>query len=240
MNAGASRTEAVSPREKPQTNSKGSKDFCVRSIEQAPDGRRRIETAEKEMTGIMALRDKAKEEKPLTGAKIVACLYISAPTAVLMETLIALGAQVRLSAVRRSAYRHYGTDDEVAAALAEAGVPVFAWDGESEEDIWWCIDQCIQAEQAEDWQPNMVLDDGGDATHLLVKKYDSIFKLMKGIVEEGQMSETGKLPCPAMSVFNPKFANLYARDESIIDSLKRTTDIMFGGKQVRLSESLFL
>lgn len=228
--------ETVSPRERKQINSKGSADFCVRRIEQAPYGRREIEIAEQEMPGIMALRNKAKADKPLTGAKIVVCSHINAQTAVLIETLIALGAQVRWSACNI-----YSTQNEVAAALAEAGVPVFAWRGESEEDFWWCIDQCISAEN---WQPNMVLDDGGDATHLLVKKYNSIFKLMKGIVEESitgvhrlyQMSQTGKLLCPAMnvndSVIKTKYDNLYACRESIIDSLKRTTDIMFGGKQV--------
>ena len=188
------------------------------------------------MPGIMALRNKAKEDKPLTGAKVVGCTHINAQMAVLIETLITLGAQVRWSACNI-----YSTQNEVAAALAENGIPVFAWRGESEEDFWWCIDRCIQAES---WQPNMVLDDGGDATHLLVKKYNSIFKLMKGIVEESitgvhrlyQMSQSGKLLAPAMnvndSVIKTKYDNLYSCRESIIDSLKRTTDIMFGGKQV--------
>ena len=112
-----------------------------------------------------------QNDKPLQGAKIVGCTHINAQTAVLVETLIALGAQVRWSACNI-----YSTQNEVAAALAENGIPVFAWRGESEEEFWWCIDRCISTDN---WQPNMVLDDGGDATHLLVKKYNSIFKLMK-------------------------------------------------------------
>eukprot|EP00095_Tigriopus_kingsejongensis_P008462 snap_masked-scaffold18_size714446-processed-gene-3.6 protein:Tk08462 transcript:snap_masked-scaffold18_size714446-processed-gene-3.6-mRNA-1 annotation:"hypothetical protein SINV_08970" len=213
--------EAVSPREKTQQNSKGFSDFCVRRIEQASYGRREIEIAEQEMPGIMALRNKAKDDRPLVGAKIVGCTHINAQTAVMIETLISLGAQVRWSACNI-----YSTQNEVAAALAENGIPVYAWRGESEEDFWWCIDKCISSDS---WQPNMALDDGGDATHLLVKKYSSIFKLMK-------MSQSGKLLAPAMnvndSVIKTKYDNLYSCREAIIDSLKRTTDIMFGGKQV--------
>merc|ERR1719295_1830125 len=227
-----------SPREKLQKSSKGFKDFCVRRIEQASYGRREIEIAEQEMPGIMALRNKAKDDKPLSGAKIVGCTHINAQTAVLIETLVTLGAQVRWSACNI-----YSTQNEVAAALAENGIPVFAWRSETEEDFWWCIEKCISAES---WQPNMVLDDGGDATYLLVKKYNSIYKVdsFKCIVEESitgvhrlyQMSQSGKLAAPAMnvndSIIKTKYDNLYACRESIIDSLKRTTDIMFGGKQV--------
>lgn len=228
--------ETVSPRDKPQKNSKGFSDFCVRRIEQHSYGRREIEIAEQEMPGIMALRNKAKADKPLKDAKIVGCTHINAQTAVLVETLIALGAQVRWSACNI-----YSTQNEVAAALAENGIPVFAWRGETEEDFWWCIDKCISGEN---WQPNLVLDDGGDATYLLFKKHNSIFKLLKGIVEESitgvhrlyQMSQNSKLLAPAMnvndSVIKTKYDNLYSCRESIIDSLKRTTDIMFGGKQV--------
>jgi len=129
----------------------------------------------------------------------------------------------------------------VAAALAESGIPIFAWRGETEEDFWWCIDRCVNAEN---WQPNMILDDGGDATHLMLKKYPTMFKLVKGIVEESvtgvhrlyQLSKAGKLTVPAMnvndSVTKTKFDNLYSCKESILDSLKRSTDVMFGGKQV--------
>jgi len=228
--------EEVSPREKVQQNSRGFSDFCVRNINQAAYGRKEIDIAEQEMPGIMALRKRAKEDKPLKGAKIVGCTHINAQTAVVIETLADLGAQVRWSACNI-----YSTQNEVAAALAEAGFSIFAWRGETEEDFWWSIDRCVTAEN---WQPNMILDDGGDATHLMLKKYPAIFKLIKGIVEESvtgvhrlyQLSKTGKLSVPAMnvndSVTKTKFDNLYSCRESVIDSLKRATDMMFGGKQV--------
>ncbi|ODN02016.1 Adenosylhomocysteinase 3 [Orchesella cincta] len=226
----------VSPREKTQKNSKGSNDFCVRNIDLHAFGRREIEIAEQEMPGIVALRKRAADDKPLKGAKIVGCTHINAQTAVLVETLAELGAMVRWAACNI-----YSTQNEVAAALAEAGYPVFAWRGETEEDFWWCIDRCVNAEN---WQPNMILDDGGDATHLMLKKYPAMFKLIKGIVEESvtgvhrlyQLSKANKLTVPAMnvndSVTKTKFDNLYSCKESIIDSLKRSTDVMFGGKQV--------
>jgi len=228
--------EDGSPRDNLQKNSKGSTDFCTKRISQHNYGRREIEIAEQEMPGIMALRHKAKEDKPLKGSRIVGCTHINAQTAVLIETLVHLGAQVRWAACNI-----YSTQNEVAAALAEAGIPVFAWRGETEEDFWWCIDKTISAES---WQPNMILDDGGDATHVMVKKYPAIFKLLKGVVEESvtgvhrlyQLSQSAKLCVPAMnvndSVIKTKYDNLYSCRESIIDSLKRTTDIMFGGKQV--------
>ncbi|XP_046991738.1 adenosylhomocysteinase-like 1 isoform X1 [Schistocerca americana] len=234
----SSEDDPVSPREKVQKNSSGATDFCVRNIKQHAFGRREIEIAEQEMPGIMALRKRASDDKPLKSAKIVGCTHINAQTAVLIETLAELGAQVRWAACNI-----YSTQNEVAAALAEAGFPIFAWRGESEEDFWWCIDKCVNAEN---WQPNMILDDGGDATHLMLKKYPSLFKSIKGIVEESvtgvhrlyQLSKAGKLSVPAMnvndSVTKTKFDNLYSCRESIIDSLKRSTDIMFGGKQVVL------
>ncbi|XP_013099295.1 adenosylhomocysteinase-like 1 [Stomoxys calcitrans] len=226
----------VPPREKVQKNSKGGSDFCVRNINQNAFGRREIEIAEQEMPGIMALRKRAADDKPLKDAKIVGCTHINAQTAVLIETLIDLGASVRWAACNI-----YSTQNEVAAALAEANIPIFAWRGETEEDFWWCIDRCVNAEN---WQPNMILDDGGDATHLMLKKYPTMFKLVKGIVEESvtgvhrlyQLSKAGKLTVPAMnvndSVTKTKFDNLYSCKESILDSLKRSTDVMFGGKQV--------
>ena len=189
----------------------------------------------------MALRHKAKDDKPLKGAKIVVCTHINAQTAVMVETLVTLGAQVRWAACNI-----YSTQNEVAAALAEANLPVFAWRGESEEDFWWCIDKTISSES---WQPNMILDDGGDATHVMVKKYPAVFKLLKGVVEESvtgvhrlyQLSQSNKLSVPAMnvndSVIKTKYDNLYSCRESIVDSLKRTTDIMFGGKQVMILET---
>ncbi|XP_076636414.1 adenosylhomocysteinase-like 1 isoform X1 [Colletes latitarsis] len=226
----------VSPREKIQKTERGFTDFCVRNIKQHAFGRREIEIAEQEMPGIMALRKRAADDKPLKNAKIVGCTHINAQTAVLIETLVHLGAQVRWAACNI-----YSTQNEVAAALAHASYPIFAWRGETEEDFWWCIDKCVAAEN---WQPNMILDDGGDATHLMLKKYNAMFKMIQGIVEESvtgvhrlyQLSKAGKLSVPAMnvndSVTKTKFDNLYSCRESIIDSLKRSTDIMFGGKQV--------
>ncbi|XP_069952826.1 adenosylhomocysteinase-like 1 isoform X1 [Cherax quadricarinatus] len=232
----SSEEDEVSPREKNQKNSKGSSDFCVKNISQAAFGRREIEIAEQEMPGIVALRKRATDDKPLKGAKIVGCTHINAQTAVLIETLVELGASVRWSACNI-----FSTQNEVAAALAEADHSIFAWRGESEEDFWWCIDKCINTEN---WQPNMILDDGGDATHLMLKKYPAMFKMIKGICEESvtgvhrlyQLSKAGKLTVPAMnvndSVTKTMFDNLYSCRESIIDSLKRATDVMFGGKQV--------
>lgn len=228
--------EGVSPREKVQKNSKGFSEFCVKNISQAAFGRREIEIAEQEMPGIMALRKRAEQDKPLQGAKIVGCTHINAQTAVLIETLVALGASVRWAPCNI-----YSTQNEVAAALAEADISVFAWKGESEDDFWWCMDRCVHSEN---WQPNMILDDGGDATHLMLKKYPAMFKMIKGIVEESvtgvhrlyQLSKSGKLTVPAMnvndSVTKTKFDNLYSCRESILDALKRSTDVMFGGKQV--------
>ncbi|XP_050841035.1 S-adenosylhomocysteine hydrolase-like protein 1 isoform X1 [Serinus canaria] len=228
--------DEVSPREKQQTNSKGSSNFCVKNIKQAEFGRREIEIAEQDMSALISLRKRAQGEKPLAGAKIVGCTHITAQTAVLIETLCALGAQCRWSACNI-----YSTQNEVAAALAEAGVAVFAWKGESEDDFWWCIDRCVNVDG---WQANMILDDGGDLTHWVYKKYPSVFKKIRGIVEESvtgvhrlyQLSKAGKLCVPAMnvndSVTKQKFDNLYCCRESILDGLKRTTDVMFGGKQV--------
>ncbi|KAK1169133.1 putative adenosylhomocysteinase 3 isoform X2 [Acipenser oxyrinchus oxyrinchus] len=228
--------DETSPRDKQQKNSKGNGDFCIKNIKQADFGRREIEIAEQEMPALMALRKRAQGEKPLAGAKIVGCTHITAQTAVLMETLAALGAQCRWAACNI-----YSTQNEVAAALAEGGFAVFAWKGESEDDFWWCIDRCVNVEG---WQPNMILDDGGDLTHWIYKKYPNMFKKIKGIVEESvtgvhrlyQLSKAGKLCVPAMnvndSVTKQKFDNLYCCRESILDGLKRTTDVMFGGKQV--------
>ena len=137
-----------SPREKKQQTSKGFTDFCVKNISHSAFGRREINVAEQEMPGIMALRLRANEDKPLKGAKIIGCTHINAQSAVLIETLVALGATVRWSACNI-----YSTQNTIAAALAENGVPVFAWKGESEQDFWWCIDQCVNNES---WQANMV------------------------------------------------------------------------------------
>ncbi|XP_035012103.1 S-adenosylhomocysteine hydrolase-like protein 1 isoform X2 [Hippoglossus stenolepis] len=225
-----------SPKGKVQKTSKGLSDFCIKNIKQAESGRKEIEIAQQEMPALMVLRKRAGGEKPLAGAKVVGCTHITAQTAVLIETLSALGAQCRWAACNI-----FSTQNAAAAALAEGGTSVFAWRGESEDDFWWCIDQCVGAET---WQPNMILDDGGDLTHWIYKKYPSLFKKVKGIVEESvtgvyrlyQLSKAGRLCIPAInvndSVTKQKFDNLYCCKESILDGLKRTTDVMFGGKQV--------
>jgi len=175
-----------SPRHKSsQTNSQGFSDFCIRNIRHADFGRREIEIAEQEMPALMDLRRRASADKPLRGAQIVGCTHLSAQSAVLIETLTILGAKVRWCACNI-----YSTQNEVAAGLAEAGYSVFAWKGEQEDDFWWCIDRCINADN---WTPNMILDDGGDLTHSIIKKYPDVFRSMKGIVEE---SVTGVHRCP--------------------------------------------
>ncbi|KAM3609578.1 uncharacterized protein V6R79_017388 [Siganus canaliculatus] len=228
--------DEVCPKDKQQKNSKGLSDFCIKNIGQADFGRREIEIAEQEMPALMVLRKRAGGEKPLSGAKVLGCTHITAQTAVLIETLSVLGAQCRWAACNI-----FSTQNAVAAALAEQGISVFAWRGESEDDFWWCIDQCVGADI---WQPNMILDDGGDLTHWMYKKHPNLFKKLKGIVEESvtgiyrlyQLSKGGKLCVPAMnvndSVTKQKFDNLYCCKESVVDGLKRTTDVMFGGKQV--------
>ncbi|KRK03469.1 adenosylhomocysteinase-like 2 isoform X1 [Drosophila yakuba] len=233
---GSSDEEDVSPKDNHQRNSAGSTDFCVKSISKSAFGRREIEIAESEMPGIMTLRKRAKEEKPLKGANIVGCTHVNAQSAVLIETLVQLGATVRWAACNI-----YSTQNAVAAALAKAGIPIFAWRGETEEEFWWCLDKVIHSEG---WQPNLILDDGGDATHLMLKKYPDYFKAIRGIVEESvtgvhrlyMLSKGGKLTVPAInvndSVTKNKFDTFYTCRDSILDSLKRTTDIMFGGKQV--------
>ncbi|XP_017329293.1 adenosylhomocysteinase like 2a isoform X2 [Ictalurus punctatus] len=228
--------DETSPRDKEQKNSKGSKDFCVKDISQALVGRREIEIAEQDMPALMMLRKAGQEEKPLAGAKIVGCVHITVHMAVLMETLSVLGAECRWASCNI-----YSIQNKVAAALAEAGVPVFAWKRESEDDYFWCIDSCINVE---DWEPNMILDDGGDMTYWIYKKYPQLFQSIKGIVEESvigvhrlyEMYKTGELCCPAMntneSVMKQKFDNFYCCKESILHGLKRTTALHFGGKQV--------
>ncbi|XP_069557938.1 S-adenosylhomocysteine hydrolase-like protein 1 isoform X1 [Brachyistius frenatus] len=225
-----------SPKDKLQKTTKGLSDFCIKNIKRADFGRRQIEIAQQEMPALMILRMRAGGEKPLAGARVVGCTHIIAQTAVLIETLAALGAQCRWAACNI-----FSTQNAVAAALAEGGISVFAWRGESEDDFWWCIDRCVSAAS---WQPNMLLDDGGDLTYWVYNKYPSVIKKVKGIVEESitgiyrlyQLSKAGKLCVPAMnindSVTKQKFDNLYCCKESILDGLKRTTDVMFGGKQV--------
>ncbi|XP_076877752.1 adenosylhomocysteinase like 2a isoform X2 [Brachyhypopomus gauderio] len=226
----------TSPRYMEQTNSKGGKDFCIKNIRQAAFGRREIEMAEQEMPALMTLRRVAEGEMPLAGAQIVGCTHITAHMAVLMETLSVLGATCRWAACNI-----YSIQNEVAAALAEGGVPVFAWKEESEDDYFWCIDNCVNVEG---WEPNMILDDGGDMTHWICKKYPHLLKNIKGIVEESvsgihrlyQLYKTGRLCGPAInvneSVIKQKFDNFYCCKESVLDALKRTTDVILAGKQV--------
>lgn len=225
-----------SPRDKHQKTAKGLSDFCIKNINQADFGRKEIEMAEQEMPALMNLRKRAGGEKPLAGAKVVGCTHITAQTAVLIETLAALGAQCHWAACNI-----FSTQNAVAAALVKAGISVFAWRGESEDEFWWCIDQCVAAET---WQPNIILDDGGDLTHWIYNKYPDLFRKLKGVVEESvtgvyrlyQLSKAGRLSVPAMnvndSVTKQKFDNLYFCKESILEGLKRTTDIMFGGRHV--------
>lgn len=220
--------EAVNPRMLVQRNSSGSGDFCVRDIRQAVRGRREIELAEQEMPGLQSLRSRVQASadgfarEPLAGSKIVVCSHVTAQTAVLVETLVHLGATVRWCACNI-----YSTQNAVAAAVAEAGVPVFAWRGESEDDFWWAVERCVSCEN---WQPNLVLDDGGDATNFLLRKYPATFASLKGIVEESvtgvhrlyQLCKAKKLVVPAInvndSVVKSKFDSLYSCRESVIDA----------------------
>ncbi|NWH94981.1 SAHH2 protein, partial [Aegithalos caudatus] len=237
--------DEVSPREKQQTNSKGSSNFCVKNIKQAEFGRREIEIAEQDMSALISLRKRAQGEKPLAGAKIVGCTHITAQTAVSGCLFGGPGLGHQLFPGEESPLSLWSGSRSVQQnsrdALVLSGVAVFAWKGESEDDFWWCIDRCVNVDG---WQANMILDDGGDLTHWVYKKYPSVFKKIRGIVEESvtgvhrlyQLSKAGKLCVPAMnvndSVTKQKFDNLYCCRESILDGLKRTTDVMFGGKQV--------
>ncbi|GAU91807.1 hypothetical protein RvY_03996 [Ramazzottius varieornatus] len=226
----------TSPRDHPQANSVGFADFCVRNMKMAAFGRREIELAEQELPGLMALRKKLRAEKSLRQAKIVACLHLVAQNAVLLETLMEGGAEVRCCACNV-----ISTQNEVASALAEASIPVFAWRGQSEEDFWWSIDRCINAT---DWKPNLILDDGGDVIHWMAKRYPDALQGIRGIVEESatgvhrlhQLTKVGRLPAPAInlneSITKSIFDNLLTTRESIVESLKRTTDMMIAGKQV--------
>ncbi|XP_026991626.2 adenosylhomocysteinase like 2a isoform X1 [Tachysurus fulvidraco] len=232
----ASSEDEISPRDKEQTNSKGSKDFCVKDISQASVGRREIEIAERDMPALMMLRKAGQQEKPLGGAKIVGCVHITVHMAVLIETLSALGAECRWASCNI-----YSIQNHIAAALAEAGIPVFAWKKESEDDYLWCIDRCVNIEG---WEPNMILDDGGDMTQWVYKKYPQLFQSIMGIVEESvtgvhrlyEMYKTEKFCCPAInineSVIKQKFDNFYCCKELILHGLKRITALPFGGKQV--------
>ncbi len=209
-------------------------DYKVKDISQHTFGRQEIEIAETEMPGLMAIREQYGESKPLAGANIMGCLHMTIQTAVLIETLVALGAKCRWSSCNI-----YSTQDHAAAAIAQSGTPVFAWKGMSEEEFWWCIDQTIEAEG---WEPNMILDDGGDLTLRMHEKYPELLKNVKGLSEETttgvlrleQMVEKGTLQVPAInvndSVTKSKFDNLYGCKESLVDGIRRGTDVMMAGK----------
>ncbi|KRZ67872.1 putative adenosylhomocysteinase 3 [Trichinella papuae] len=227
--------QEASPRISVKRTDSGFEDFCVRNLSIAKYGRKEIDIAEQEMPGLMTLLERVGAEKPLKNAKIVGCTHITAQTGVLIRTLIQLGASVRWCACNI-----YSTQDEVAAALVNENIPIFAWEGETEEEFWWCIDKCVSAGH---WRPNLIVDDGGDMTSYVAKTYPTVFAQLKGIVEESlhgvhrlySMSKTEQLAAPAMnindSVLKTRFDSIYSCRESIIDCLKRTTDSMLGGKQ---------
>jgi len=212
-------------------------DYKVKDITLSEWGRKEIELAEKEMPGLMALRKKYKDSKPLKGARITGCLHMTIQTAVLMETLIELGAEIRWSSCNI-----FSTQDHAAAAMAKAGIPVFAWKGETEEEYWWCLEQTLNF--ADGRGLNMILDDGGDLTAYVHEKRPELLNDIKGVTEETttgvhQLTKmlAGKaLKVPAInvndSVTKSKFDNLYGCRESLADGIKRATDIMVAGKVV--------
>ena len=210
-------------------------DFKVKDMSLADWGRKEIAIAETEMPGLMALRAEHKGKFPLKGARIVGCLHMTIQTAVLIETLTDLGAEVRWSSCNI-----FSTQDQAAAAIAAAGVPVFAWKGMNEEEFWWCIEQTLRGPNG--LTPNMILDDGGDVTLLMHNKYPEMLKDVKGLSEETttgvhrlyDMEKKGTLKIPAInvndSVTKSKFDNLYGCRESLVDGIKRATDVMMAGK----------
>ena len=210
-------------------------DYKVADISLAKWGHQEVSIAENEMPGLMALREEYKGKHPLKGARVAGCLHMTIQTAVLIETLIDLGAEVRWSSCNI-----FSTQDHAAAAMADQGVPVFAWKGETEEEAWWCIEQTIFGPN--NWRPNMILDDGGDLTQIMHDKYPELLKDVRGLSEETttgvhrlyEMAKKGKLNVPAInvndSVTKSKFDNLYGCRESLIDGIKRATDVMIAGK----------
>jgi adenosylhomocysteinase len=210
-------------------------DYKVADISLADWGRREIAIAETEMPGLMALRDEFGPAKPLAGARIVGCLHMTIQTAVLIETLVELGATVRWSSCNI-----FSTQDHAAAAIAARDIPVFAWKGETEDEYEWCIEHTLRGPGG--WTPNMVLDDGGDATKILHDKYPELLNSIRGISEETttgvnrlyEMVRDGLLKAPAInvndSVTKSKFDNLYGCRESLVDGIKRATDVMVAGK----------
>ncbi|MDO5673489.1 MAG: adenosylhomocysteinase [bacterium] len=210
-------------------------DYKIADIKLAEWGRKEVAIAETEMPGLMALRQEFGPEKPLKGARISGCLHMTIQTAVLMETLVHLGAELRWSSCNI-----FSTQDHAAAAMVAAGIPTFAWKGETEEEFWWCIEQTIFG--PDNWRPNMLLDDGGDLTLVMHQKYPELMRGVRGVSEETttgvhrlyEMSRKEALLCPAFnvndSVTKSKFDNLYGCRESLIDGIKRATDVMIAGK----------
>ncbi len=211
-------------------------DYKVKDMSLASWGRKEIAIAETEMPGLMALREEGKDTQPLKGARITGCLHMTIQTAVLIETLVALGAEVRWSSCNI-----FSTQDHAAAAIAASGIPVFAWKGETEEEYWWCVRQTIEGLNG--WRPNMLLDDGGDLTKVMHDDYNDYLDDVKGITEETttgvhrlyEMARDGLLKVPAInvndSVTKSKFDNLYGCRESLLDGIKRATDVMIAGKR---------
>jgi len=210
-------------------------DYKVADISLADWGRKEVKIAETEMPGLMALRKEYAGKKPLVGARVAGCLHMTIQTAVLMETLIDLGAEIRWSSCNI-----FSTQDQAAAAMAAVGIPIFAWKGETEEEAEWCIEQTIIGPDG--WRPNMILDDGGDLTIMMHEKFPKLLDDVKGLSEETttgvhrlyEMVAKGELKVPAInvndSVTKSKFDNLYGCRESLLDGIKRATDVMIAGK----------
>ena len=212
-------------------------DYKVADIGLAAFGRKEIELAEVEMPGLMALREKYGESKPLTGARIAGCIHMTVQTAVLIETLVEMGAEVRWSSCNI-----FSTQDHAAAAIADQGLPVFAWKGETDEEYWWAVEQTLHFPDGQG--PNLLLDDGGDLTQVILEKHPDLIAGVKGVSEETttgvhrlmQLDKEGELPFPAInvndSVTKSKFDNKYGCRESLADGIKRATDIMVAGKVI--------
>ncbi len=210
-------------------------DYKVKDISLSNWGLKEIAIAETEMPGLMALREEYKDSKPLKDARIVGCLHMTIQTAVLIETLVHLGASVRWSSCNI-----FSTQDQAAAAIASKGIPVFAWKGMNDEEFWWCIEQTLKGPDG--WEPNMILDDGGDATSIIHEKFPQMLDKIRGLSEETttgvhrlkEMEKAGKLKVPAInvndSVTKSKFDNLYGCKESLVDGIRRGTDVMMAGK----------
>ena len=210
-------------------------DYIVKDIGLADWGRKEVSIAETEMPGLMATRAEYGKSQPLKGARIAGSLHMTIQTAVLIETLTALGATVRWSSCNI-----FSTQDQAASAIAAAGIPVFAWKGETEEEFWWCIEQTLRGPGG--WTPNMILDDGGDVTQLMHDKYPEMLAEVRGLSEETttgvhrlyEMMKKGTLKVPAInvndSVTKSKFDNLYGCRESLVDGIRRATDVMMAGK----------